>query len=151
MREREVSGVWLYFIEDLEETRFANCKVASCSTKIPRGPVGSVRKSWSLKGLWEHLRKYHKAEYTNADKKREETKRKKTEEKLENERMKEIYDLTQKKQLTLQEAKARTVKWAKDSKEQKKNEENLITWMSDALVPYSAVENTHFKTLISGK
>ena len=153
-RDRPVSGVWLHFTEDSVENRLANCSVPNCRAKVPRGAVGTPRKSWSNKGMWEHLRNNHKEEHTNAEAVKEETKKQKLKDKVDIQKRKEIYNLQPgqpKTQVTLQALKERTVKWSKDNDQQKKTEANLLMWMCDSIQPYSVVENERFKILMSGK
>ena len=119
-RDRPVSGVWLHFTENSVENRLANCSVPNCRAKVPRGAAGTPRKSWSNKGMWEHLRNNHKEE---------QTKKQKLKDKVDIQKRKEIYNLQPgqpKTQMTLQALKERTVKWSKDNDQQKKTEANFL-------------------------
>ena len=53
MSKRKESEVWAH-INVLEDTpHLAKC--ASCSTKIARGKIDGPKKSYSVKGLWDHI------------------------------------------------------------------------------------------------
>ena len=62
--------VWAHF-NVLEDTpHLAKC--ALCSTKIARGKIDDPKKSYSVKGLWDHLNAKHKEAYKSAKANQEE-------------------------------------------------------------------------------
>lgn len=154
-RQRQTSAVWLFFSEDADIPRMANCTMERCSAKkraLSRGPPTVARKDWSCHGMWRHLETHHPEEYARADGIRKDAELKRQKEAAEEQQHRDIYNMGVNpvtKQPTLQQTIDRKTKWPSDSCEQKKHETNLVNWMVDTLQPYSVVENDRFKVMFT--
>ena len=146
-KRKEVSEVWTHF-KILEETpHLAQCSL--CSTKISRGKINGPKKSFSVKGMWDHLNARHKEAYKTAKASQEELVSKK---KKENDdalaARKSLYQLNAVPQPSLEQCLERSSKWSADSPNQKQAERRLLNWIFDDLQPYTVVDNNQFKSMI---
>lgn len=147
MSKRKESEVWAHF-SVLEDTpHLAKC--ALCSTKIARGKIDGPKKSYSVKGLWDHLNAKHKEAYKSAKANQEEfasKKKKQNDEALA--ARQNLYQLDTASQPSLEQCWERPSKWSADSPNQKQAERRLLNWIFDDLQPYTVVESDQFKSFI---
>lgn len=147
MSKRKESEVWVHYSIIDETPHLAKCCL--CSTKISRGKVDGPKKSYSVKGLWDHLSAKHKDEYKVVKAAQEDYAAKK--QKLDNEAVASktrLYQLEQ-SQPSLQEFITRNSKWGNDSTNQLEAERLLLNWIFDDLHPYTIVENEQFQKLLT--
>ena len=144
--KRKASEVW-HFFSVTTTVRLAKCNL--CETEVPRVKIGAPERSYSTKGLWDHLRVKHNKECKEAENKRDATAQKKRKLDEEAAKNKEMYKL--KEQLTLKEAFEAGQRWPKNSDKQRDTQTLMINWMIDTQQPYSVVENSQFRNFISGQ
>ena len=148
-RGRPISGVWEYF-QPQGSDPVALCTIPNCrarSRKVTRGAEGSRPTSWGTSAFWSHLNVHHPEQYEAAREAQKKAKdaKKKTLEKAQDEN--NVFVL--KDQPNIDEVFQNTKKWNKENKNQKKISENLLTWIIDAMEPYTTLDNERFKVLIS--
>ena len=111
MSKRKESEVWTHF-KILEETpHLAQC--SRCSTKISRGKINEPKKSYSVKGMWDHLNAKLKEAYKTAKANQEEFVAKKKKENDEDLAAR-LYQLNALPQPSLEQCLERSSKWSAD-------------------------------------
>ena len=144
-RSRKKSEVWSYYDIIADAPHLAKCRL--CSSKIARGKADAAKKSYSVKGLWDHLSAKHKEEFKKAKASQEEYLTKK--QKLEEEFTAKKSQLYQLEQPTLAAIVERNVKWSNESPNQIHAERLLLNWMFDDLQPYTVVESEQFQIFVN--
>lgn len=136
--KRKASEVWNFFSVSTSDNRLAKCNM--CPTEVPRGKIGAPERSYSTKGLWDHLRVKHNKQCKEAENKRGAADQKKRKLDEETAKKKEMYKLRE--QLTLKESLEAGQRWPKNSDRQRDTQKLMINWMIDNQQPYSVVENS---------
>jgi hypothetical protein len=151
MSKRGKSGVWDYFTVTPERPDLVVCGI--CSKSISRGNQGSAAKYFTTSPMWSHLKASHNAEHSLANEKRVETEKKRKKVADEARKQNEVYRIVPpvpsvQDTLGLDGSLDRTRKYSADNETQMKGERLLAYWLSDALLPYTTVQNEQFVKLI---
>ena len=110
----------------------------------------SKKKSYPVKGMWDHFKSAkHKDAFKAAKSSQEEfvaKKKKETGDALAARRS--LYQLNTAPQPSLEQCLEKSSRWSADSPNQRLGERRLLNWIFDALQPYTVLENDQFKSLI---
>ena len=142
MSNRKESEVWSFFAIIAETPHLAKCLL--CKSNVSRGKPDAPKKSFSCKGLWDHLSSKHKGEFKTAKGKQEDfaSKKQKQDEETTAEKRR-LYELEE-AQPSLQAFMEKNTKWAADSHSQLRGERLLLNWVFDDLQGFGVEANLHF-------